>query len=171
MKLQILRGSRWLVLAAAVSGLSACVVVPPRTQVVYKPAPVAAAPHWNPAEHPYYGHAMSDLRQARALLARPDVQPVQDDERWAVGAIDAALKEMTQASIQDGKNPWQPQPGDVHLNAPDRFHMALQLLEQAKRDASHREDDPWVRDLQGRILHHIDDAHRATQQAIADALR
>jgi hypothetical protein len=23
----------------------------------------------------------------------------------------------------------------------------------------------------GRILHHIDDAHRATQQAIADALR
>jgi hypothetical protein len=60
---------------------------------------------------------------------------------------------------------------DARLNPTDRFHQALQLLEQAKRDASHREDDPWVRDLQGRILHHIDDAHRATQQAIADALR
>ncbi|PXX47962.1 hypothetical protein [Aquitalea magnusonii] len=171
MKAHILRSGRWLMLAAAVSGLSACVVVPPRTQVVYKPAPVAAAPHWNPAEHPYYGHAMSDLRQARALLARPDAQPVQDDERWAVGAIDAALNEMKQAAIEDGKNPWQIPAPDARLSPTDRFHQALQLLDQAKRDASHREDDPWVRDLQGRILHHIDDAHRATQQAIADALR
>lgn len=171
MKLTIPRSSRWLLLAMATVSLSACVVTPTRTQVVYKPVPVAVAPHWNPAEHPYYAHAMSDLRQARALLARPDVQPVQDDERWAVGAIDAALKEMTQASIQDGKNPWQVPPPDARLNPTDRFHQALQLLEQARRDASHREDDPWVRDLQGRILRHIDDAHRATQQAIADALR
>ena len=164
-----------MLLALATASLSACVVTPTRTQVVYKPVPVttavAVAPHWNPAEHPYYGHAMSDLRQARALLARPDVQPVQDDERWAIGAIDAALKEMTQASIQDGKNPWQIPAPDARLNPTDRFHQALQLLEQAKRDASHREDDPWVRDWQGRILHHIDDAHRATQQAVADALR
>jgi len=171
MKNRIHRLAGWLLLAAATSSLTACVVTPTRTQVVYKPAPVAAAPHWNPAEHPYYGHAMSDLRQARALLARPDAQPVQDDERWAVGAIDAALNEMKQAAIEDGKNPWQPQPVDARLSPTDRFHQALQLLDQAKRDASHREDDPWVRDLQGRILHHIDDAHRATQQAIADALR
>lgn len=175
MKLSELRPARCLLLALATASLSACVVTPTRTQVVYKPVPVTApvvvAPHWNPAEHPYYAHAMSDLRQARALLARPDVQPVQDDERWAVGAIDAALKEMAQASIQDGKNPWQIPAPDARLNPTDRFHQALQLLEQARRDASHREDDPWVRDLQGRILHHIDDAHRATQQAIADALR
>jgi hypothetical protein len=31
---------------------------------------------------------------------------------------------------------------DARLNPTDRFHQALQLLEQAKRDASHREDDP-----------------------------
>ncbi|WP_062790633.1 hypothetical protein [Aquitalea pelogenes] len=175
MKTRVHRLAGWLLLAASVSSLTACVVTPTRTQVVYKPVPVTVqapvAVRWNPAEHPYYGHAMSDLRQARALLARPDVQPVQDDERWAVGAIDAALREMTQASIQDGKNPWQIPAPDARLNPTDRFHQALQLLEQAKRDASHREDDPWVRDLQGRILHHIDDAHRATQQAIADALR
>ena len=169
MKPRMSQSAHWLLLAMATLSLSACVVTPTRTQVVYKP--VALAPHWNPAEHPYYSHAMSDLRQARALLARPDVQPVQDDERWAVGAIDAALKEMTQASIQDGKNPWQIPGPDARLSPTDRFHQALQLLEQARRDASPREDDPWVRELQGRILRHIDDAHRATQQAIADALR
>jgi|GEM_PF-1671782 len=171
MKSNHVRLSRWLLIAAAASTLSACVVVPPRPQPVYHPEPVVVAPHWNPAEHPYYLHAMSDLRQARALLAHPDVQPVQDDERWAVGAIDAALNEMKKAAIDDGKNPWQPQPIDARLAPTDRFHNALKLLEQARNDASHREDDPWVRDLQGRILHHIDDAHHAVQQAIADALR
>ncbi|WP_293761396.1 hypothetical protein [uncultured Aquitalea sp.] len=169
MKQSVVRAISLGLMVIGTASLSACVVQPTRTQVVYKQVP--QAPHWNPAEHPYYLHAMTDLRQARWLLARPDVQPVQDDERWAVGAIDAALNEMKQAAIEDGKNPWDYKPADANVSNTDRFHKALQLLEQARRDASHPEDDPWAKGLQGRILHHIDDAHRAVQQAIADALR
>ncbi|WP_053074435.1 hypothetical protein [Chromobacterium sp. LK1] len=157
-------------IALACLGLSACVVTSPRTQIVYRnPAP---APHaWRPAEHPYYLHAMSDLRMARAYLARPDYEPVASDERRAVAEIDAALDEMRRAAIEDGKNPWQGEPPDANLPASDRFHKAMSLLDSARRDASHAEDDPWVRDLQHRIVHHIDEAKRATQQAVADALR
>ncbi|AVG16672.1 hypothetical protein CFN79_12915 [Chromobacterium vaccinii] len=156
---------------AAACGLSACVVAPPRT--VYRPVTVQVeAPRsWRPAEHPYYLHAMSDLRQARAYLARPDYPQIADDERRAVAEIDAALGEMRRAAIEDGKDPWHYEQPDGHMSPTDRFHRALALLDAARRDAGHQEDDPWVRDLQHRILHHVDAAHHAVQQAINDALR
>ena len=90
----------------------------------------------------YYLHAMSDLRMARAYLARPDYEPVASDERRAVAEIDAALDEMRRAAIEDSKNPWQGEPPDANLPASDRFHKAMSLLDSARRDASHAEDDP-----------------------------
>ncbi|WP_199152983.1 hypothetical protein [Chromobacterium sp. ASV23] len=167
------QGVKWMALVLAAASLSACVVTPPRAQVVYQPASVRLdlPREWRPAEHPYYLHAMSDLRQARAYLARPDYPQIADDERRAVGEIDAALNEMQRAAIEDGKDPWRYEQPDARMSPTDRFHKALELLDAARRDASHQEDDPWVRDLQHRILHHIDGAHRAVQQAINDALR
>jgi len=168
-KPQLYRALGCGLIVASLSLLTGCVVEPVKHVVVYKPAPQPM--RWAPAEHPYYLHAMGDLRMARFFLARPDSQQVQDDERRAIGAIDAALNEMKQASIEDGKNPSQPTSADTRLSSTDRFHKALELLDQAHHDVTHQEDDPWVRDLQGRILHHIDEAHRAVQQAIGDALR
>jgi hypothetical protein len=167
------QGVKWMALVLAAASLSACVVTPPRAQVVYQPASVRLdlPREWRPADHPYYLHAMSDLRQARAYLARPDYPQIADDERRAVGEIDAALNEMQRAAIEDGKDPWRYEQPDARMSPTDRFHKALELLDAARRDASHQEDDPWVRDLQHRILHHIDGAHRAVQQAINDALR
>lgn len=166
-------GGKWIALMLAAASLSACVVTPPRAQVVYQPASARLdlPREWRPADHPYYLHAMSDLRQARAYLARPDYPQIADDERRAVGEIDAALNEMQRAAIEDGKDPWRYEQPDARMSPTDRFHKALALLDAARRDASHQEDDPWVRDLQHRILRHIDGAHRAVQQAINDALR
>ncbi|UTH72852.1 hypothetical protein [Chromobacterium sp. IIBBL 290-4] len=163
----------WAGMALLALGLGGCVVTPPRAQVVYQPATVRLEMprDWRPADHPYYLHAMSDLRQARNYLARPDYPQIADDERRAVAEIDAALGEMKKAAIEDGKDPWRYEQPDARMNPADRFHKAMELLDAARRDASHQEDDPWVRDLQHRILHHIDNAHRATQQAIGDALR
>ncbi|POZ61652.1 hypothetical protein C2I19_12720 [Chromobacterium alticapitis] len=162
-----------MALLVAAGSLSACVVAPPRAQVVYQPATVRLEMprDWRPADHPYYLHAMSDLRQARAYLARPDYPQIADDERRAVAEIDAALSEMRRAAFEDGKNPWQYEQPDARMSPTDRFHKAMELLDAARRDASHPEDDPWTRDLQHRILHHIDGAHRAVQQAVNDALR
>ncbi|WP_083338879.1 hypothetical protein [Chromobacterium sphagni] len=166
-------GIKWLGPLIAAASLSACVVTPPRAQVAYQPATVRLEMprDWRPAEHPYYLHAMSDLRQARAYLARQDYPQIMEDERHAVAEIDAALGEMQRAAFEDGKQPWRYEQPDARLSPTDRFHKALELLGSARRDASHQEDDPWVRDLQHRILHHVDAAHHAVQQAIDDALR
>ncbi|MCD4505679.1 hypothetical protein LQR30_16410 [Chromobacterium piscinae] len=156
---------------AAACGLSACVVAPPRT--VYRPVAVQVeAPRsWRPAEHPYYLHAMSDLRQARDLLARPDYPRVMDDERHAVDEINKALRKMRDAAIDDGKDIYDRAEPDARWRPEDRFHQAKTLLDKARQDATHREDDPYLRSLQRDIVHHIDEARRAVDVAVSDALR
>src|SRR5579859_5428022 len=66
----------------------------PQPAVVVAPAPQA---------HPAYLHALSDLRAARAFLARPASVTVKWDENVAIREIDAAIAELKQAAIDDGK--------------------------------------------------------------------
>lgn len=127
--------------------------------------------HWQPEQHPYYLHAMSDLRMARDLLARPDSPQVSNDERHAVDEINQALRRMRDAAINDGKDPFERMPPDASWRPEDRFHQSLLLLDKARQDAGHREDDPYLRSLQRDIVHHIDAAKRAVNIAISDALR
>ncbi|QRO34641.1 hypothetical protein [Chromobacterium violaceum] len=126
---------------------------------------------WHPEAHPYYLHAMSDLRLARDLLARPDYPRVMDDERHAVDEINEALRKMRDAAIDDGKDIDDRMPPDARWQPDDRFHQARMLLDKARQDATHREDDPYLRSLQRDIVHHIDEARRAVDVAVSDALR
>ncbi|QEL54711.1 hypothetical protein [Chromobacterium paludis] len=126
---------------------------------------------WHPEQHPYYLHAMSDLRRARDLLARPDYPRVADDERHAVDQIDKALHKMRDAAIDDGKDIDARMPPDANWRPEDRFHQARALLDKARQDASHREDDPYLRSLQRDIVHHINEAERNLDHAVSDALR
>jgi len=126
---------------------------------------------WHPEQHPYYMHAMTDLRLARDLLARPDLPRVVQDEHHAVEEINQALHIMQDAAIDDGKNPFVRMPPDADSHGEDRFHHSLRLLDKARQDASQREDDPYLRDLQQRIILHIGEAEHAVQAAISEALR
>jgi hypothetical protein len=54
------------------------------------------------------------------------------------------------------------------MNRTGRFHKALELLDKARRDASGEEDQPDTRGLQLRVIHHIDEAHRAVKHALHD---
>src|ERR1700722_6123962 len=55
--------------------------------------------------HPYYLHALSDLRAARWMIEhRPGNWVQTQDEIAAVHRIDAAIGEIKKASIEDGKN-------------------------------------------------------------------
>lgn len=123
--------------------------------------------HWHPEQHPYYSHAMTDLRVARDLLDRPDIPPVAHEERHAVDEINQALREMHDAAIDDGKDPFARTPPDAGFRPEGRFHDALRLLDKARHDVSHREDDPYLRDLQHRILGHIDEAERSVQIVVS----
>ena len=58
-----------------------------------------------PGKHPYYLHALSDLRAARWMLEhRPGDAAVSGQEDVAITEIDAAIGEIKRASIDDGKD-------------------------------------------------------------------
>jgi hypothetical protein len=143
-----------LAIVIAAASLSACAVAQPR-----------------PPVHPAYLHALTDLRYARALLERPDSPAVVGDEEHAVGEIDAAIGEIKKAAYDDGKDLRDHPPVDTRVGYTDRFHQSLQLLNKARKDIEHEEDNPYNQGLQGRVIFHIDEAARAVHHAVGDALR
>jgi hypothetical protein len=117
-------------------------------------------------EHPAYLHALSDLRDARAHLERPDGGERKEQERKAIEEIDAAIFEIKKASIEDGKNINDHVPVDSHLDWPGRLHKAVELLDKAHSDVSREEDNRFAEGLQARAIEHIDRAHHHVEEAI-----
>jgi hypothetical protein len=120
-----------------------------------------------PQQHPAYLHALSDLRDARAHLERPNGGALQQQEQDAIAEIDRAIHEIKAASIDDGKDIKDHVPVDEHLPWGGRLHKALQLLDKAYSDVSKEEDDPAARGLKRRAQEHIHLARRHVQEAIA----
>jgi hypothetical protein len=120
-------------------------------------------------EHPAYLKALADLRAARWLIDHhPANNWVQSaDEGAAVRGIDAAIKEIRGAAIDDHK--------DVNDHAgvqevPDRggrLRKALELLRATRADITQREDDKFAQGLRNRAFVHIDEAIHATERALA----
>jgi hypothetical protein len=130
------------------------------------------APPPAPAQHPAYLHALSDLRLARALLERPvHDADVKWDENRAVGRVDAAIREIKQASIDDGKPLSDHPPVDAHVRHRDRLRQAAELLAKAARDIEEREDNGYAGGLRARAIEHIHGAERAIRDAIEDRRR
>ena len=122
-----------------------------------------------PGKHPYYLHALSDLRAARWMLEHRAGDPaVSAQEDVAITEIDKAIGEIKKASIDDGKN-LQDHPAVQGINdRPGRLHKALELLRKVHGDVSREEDDPFTRGLRDRAIMHIDEAAHATEHAIGD---
>lgn len=117
--------------------------------------------------HPYYLHALSDLRAARWMIEhRPGNWQQTVDEVEAVRRIDAAIGEIKKASIEDGKNLEDHPPVDERPDHSGRLHAALDLLRKARQDISHDEDNRFAEGLQGRAYGHIDGAINAVKKAI-----
>ena len=113
-----------------------------------------------PGKHPAYLHALSDLRHARAYLDRlTPSDRLDNEEEHAIREIDAAIREIKQASIDDGKNLNDHPPVDTHLDRKGRYHKALELLDRAHHDVSEKESDQFAQGLRHRALEHIDGAH------------
>ncbi len=122
-----------------------------------------------PGKHPYYLHALSDLRTARWLLEhRPGDAAVSGQEDVAIQQIDAAIGEIKHASIDDGKDLRDHPKVDAPHDHPGRLHKARELLKKVHSDVAREEDDPRARGLQHRSIEHIDAALKATDQAIQD---
>ncbi|HEY0193485.1 MAG TPA: hypothetical protein VGC42_20350 [Kofleriaceae bacterium] len=160
-----------LIASFALAACTATVRTAPAEPVPPPPPPAAPPPAAAPAgQHPAYLHALSDLRLARAFLARPGNIVVKWDEQHAIREIDAAIHEIREASIDDGKNPDDHPP----LDRPTwggRLQRSLELVEKARQDISGEEDSPSsrVHTLRIRSLEHISNADRLIRDGIEDA--
>jgi hypothetical protein len=123
-----------------------------------------------PGKHPYYLHALTDLRTARWMLQhRPGDVGVSAHEDVAITEVDAAIREIKKAAIDDGKNIEDHPSVDVPPNRPGRLHKALELLHKVHSDVAREEDDPVTRGLRDHAVGHIDAAIHATDGALKDA--
>jgi len=122
-----------------------------------------------PGKHPYYLHALSDLRTARWMLEhRPGDAAVSGQEDVAVTEIDRTIGEIRKAAIDDGKDIHDHPKVDVPNDRPGRLHKSLELLRKVHSDIDREEDDPMTRGLKDRAIHHLDEAIRANERAIRD---
>lgn len=123
-----------------------------------------------PGRHPAYLHALTDLRHARAHLENlAPTHHMDKEEEHAINEIDKAIEEIKRASIDDGKNLNDHPPVDAGMDRAGRFHRAQELLDKAHNDIAREEDDPSVRGLRDRAIHHIDEAHRIVDHLIIQA--
>src|SRR6201996_3745750 len=117
--------------------------------------------------HPYYLHALSDLRAARWMINhRPGNWQQTVDEMEAVRRIDAAIGEIKKASIEDGKNIEDHPHLDETPDHSGRLHKAMDFLRKARQDISHDEDNMFAQGLQSRAYGHIDGAIGVVKRAI-----
>lgn len=127
----------------------------------------SARPRVSGPQHPYYLHALSDLRAARWMIQhRPGDWAQTVDEVEAVRRIDVAIGEIRKASIEDGKNLEDHPPVDELPQRPGRLHAALDFLRKARQDIGHDEDNLFAQGLQGRAYGHIDGAIVAVKKAL-----
>jgi hypothetical protein len=118
-------------------------------------------------EHPYYLHALSDLRAARWMIEhRPGDWAQTNDEVEAVHQIDAAIGEIKRAAIDDGKNVNERVAVDEPNEHNGRLHESIDYLKKARQDISRDEDNQFAQGLQARAYNHIDAAIIAIRRAI-----
>ena len=150
---------------------------PPAPPTVAAPAaPASPAPARPPpaaaGAHPYYLHALSDLRNARANLERKGGdRQMKWDEHDAIVEIDRAIHDIRDASVDDGKNLDEHPAVDAHEPRVGRLHKALAALESARADTAKEEDNAFANGLRARALHNIDEAIRFTDAGIQAAAR
>src|SRR5271163_1091174 len=133
--------------------------------LLFVPAMLSASPAL-PGSHPAYLHALTDLRDARAHLQRPDGGELRDQEKKAIHEIDEAINEIKKASIDDGKDINDHPAVDAGLDWRGRLHRSLELVNKAHNDVAQEEDNAFAQGLQQRALEHIDKAHHHIEEAI-----
>jgi hypothetical protein len=123
------------------------------------------------AQRPHYLHALSNLRQARALL-QMDSRPGSIGERdHAIDEIDRAIQEVKMAVRDEGRSSRFTPPPSIQGD-PDRpLRSALALLDEAHGDVTAGMDAPEDRGLQARAIRHIDEARIAVGHALHRAER
>ncbi len=117
--------------------------------------------------HPAYLHALSDLRLMRAYLQQwAPSERVEDEQQRAIDEIDAAIREIKDAAIEDGKNLNDHPPVDANLNRNGRFRQARAAGNAAWHDLDREEDNDFAHGLKHRAMDHIEKANHIIDHII-----
>jgi hypothetical protein len=130
-------------------------------------APFAAAQF----RHPAYLHARSDLRRATLFMRIPDEPNVNRDMAIALEHTEHAIHELDDAARWDRKDIEDHPPIDTHIGRGGRFREIIRLLESARRDIEHEEDNPIAREWRNRAFRNIDDAIAVVRKGGYDKFR
>lgn len=91
----------------------------------------------------------------KALAHRASADSAQSaDKAEAVRQIDAAVGDIKNAAIDDGKNLNDHSQLDDHTERCGRIHQALQILRKARADISREEDNGYANGLHDRAVGH-----------------
>jgi hypothetical protein len=121
--------------------------------------------------HPAYLHARSDLRRATLLMRIPDEPNVNRDMAAAADFTERAIHELDAAAMFDRKDIDEHPPIDTRLGRGGRFREMLRLLDSARHDIEHEEDNPAAREWRNRAFRNIDDAMALIRKGGYDKFR
>jgi hypothetical protein len=127
-----------------------------------------APPGPMPGAHPAYGAALGNLRHARALLERPAQADVKWDEQNGIREIDAAIKEIKDARMDDGMAMTEHPPIEAKMVYRDRLREAMKLLHESAADIEGKEENGWAKKDRRHAIEHIRNAERAVKEAAED---
>jgi len=130
-------------------------------------APFAAAQY----RHPAYLHACSDLRRATLLMRVPEEPNVARDMNAAADFTERAIHELDIAARWDRKDLDEHPSIDTHMGRGGRFREILRLLDSARHDIEHEEDNPAAREWRNRAFRNIDDAMALIRKGGYDKFR
>jgi hypothetical protein len=148
-----MRFSKSLILALAFVGTLAFAAVPSPAQAPGTNSPIL--------------RALSDVRLMRAYLDKLTPNEVIDAEtQQAIDEIDAAIREMKEAAIDDGKDLRDHAPIDASLTPSGRFHKAREAGTAAYLDLSHGTDTEAAREHKVRAQEHIQKANHIIDHII-----
>ncbi|MGA2888523.1 MAG: hypothetical protein ABSE51_10765 [Terracidiphilus sp.] len=120
-----------------------------------------------PGRHPAYLHALSDLRLMRAYLDKlTPSERVDEESQHAIDEIDAAIGEIKEAAIEDGKNLHDHPPIDAGITPNNRFRKAREAGTAAWDDLNREEDNDYAHGLKHRALDHIEKANHIVDHII-----
>ena len=114
--------------------------------------------------HPRYLHARADLRRSILLMRLPDEPNVMRDMREASDMVERAIHELDLAAMFDRRDLDDNPPVDTHLGRGGRFREILRLLDSARADIEHEEDNPRAREWRNRAFGYIDGAIAKVRQ-------
>jgi hypothetical protein len=128
-------------------------------------ASIAGAAAQPAPEGQSYLKALSELRQARALVQQAPGEQALELKNQALGEIDAAVHELERANAGDGKGAGDPAPVDPHAGRLDPYYRAIKALASVQGTML-KGQDPATRNWRLSIAVHAARARQFVAHAI-----